>query len=87
MTRSSTNKKASKSRLRLDQPNLGPIEQVAIELLKPYPGNARTHDDRQLAKIASSLDAFGWMNPIVAERDGTIIAGHGRWQAAKSLGL
>lgn len=71
----------------LQQPDLGPVEQIPVDLLKPYPGNARTHDDRQLAKIRSSLETFGWMNPILAERDGTIIAGHGRWLAAKSLGL
>jgi len=68
-------------------PALGPVETIAIDLLKPYPGNARTHDDRQLQKIAASLESFGWMNPILAEADGTIIAGHGRWQAAKRLGL
>ena len=66
-------------------PPLGPVEQLAIDLLKPYPGNARTHDDRQLQKIAASLESFGWMNPILAETDGTIIAGHGRWLAAKRL--
>lgn len=82
----STNTKALK-RTRLMQPDLGPVEQIPIDLLKPYPGNARTHDERQLAKIRSSLEAFGWMNPILAEQDGTIIAGHGRWLAAKSLGL
>ena len=87
MARTSTTKQTAPSRARLDQPDLGPVEQIPIDLLKPYPGNARTHDDRQLAKIKSSLEAFGWMNPILAEQDGTIIAGHGRWLAAKSLGL
>lgn len=87
MPRTSTTKQTPRSRARLDQPDLGPVEQIPIDLLKPYPGNARTHDDRQLAKIRSSLEGFGWMNPILAEQDGTIIAGHGRWLAAKSLGL
>lgn len=86
MPKSST-KTAAKSRAVLDQPDLGPVEQIAIDLLKPYPGNARTHDEKQLATIARSLESFGWMNPILAEQDGTIIAGHGRWMAAKSLGL
>jgi DNA modification methylase len=67
--------------------DLGPIEQIPIELLKPYPGNARTHSKKQLARIAASLESFGWMNPILADKDGTIIAGHGRWQAARSLGF
>lgn len=64
---------------------LGAIEEVAIGLLKPYHRNARTHSPKQVAKIAGSLQAFGWMNPILVDADGTIIAGHGRWLAAKSL--
>lgn len=82
-------KKTTKAptRSKLDQPDLGPVEQIAIDLLKPYPGNARTHSEKQLAIIGRSLETFGWMNPILAEQDGTIIAGHGRWMAAKSLGL
>jgi hypothetical protein len=82
----STKIKASKH-TRLDQPDLGPVEQIPIDLLKPYPGNARTHDDKQIAVIGQSLESFGWMNPILAERDGKIIAGHGRWLAAKKTGL
>jgi DNA modification methylase len=60
---------------------------IPTDLLKPYAGNARTHDDRQLHKIQLSLETFGWMNPILADREGVIIAGHGRWLAAKALGL
>jgi DNA modification methylase len=71
----------------LDHPDLGTVVQVPLGQLKPYGKNARTHDERQIAKIGSSLQAFGWMNPILAEKDGTIIAGHGRWMAAKALGL
>ena len=71
----------------LEHPDLGPVEQVPIDRLKPYDKNARTHDDRQIAKIAASLQAFGWMNPILVGTGDTIIAGHGRWMAAKSLGL
>lgn len=67
--------------------DLGPVEQIPIDLLKPYPGNARTHSDAQLATIARSIQTFGWMNPILAEQNGTIIAGHGRWLSAKQLGL
>jgi DNA modification methylase len=71
----------------LAQPDLGPVEQIPIDLLKPYKHSARTHDERQLATIRASLETFGWMNAIIAERDGTIIAGHGRWLAAKAMGL
>jgi DNA modification methylase len=73
--------------LELHQPDLGPIEKVALDLLKPFEANARTHDQRQIAKLAQSLQVFGWTNPLLATGDGTIIAGHGRWLAAKKLGL
>ena len=68
-------------------PMLGPIEEVPPELLKPYDRNARTHSDRQIVLIAQSIETFGFNNPIIAEEDGTIIAGHGRWEAAKRLGI
>jgi DNA modification methylase len=85
---STTAKRTAQAKLaKLAQPDLGPVEQIPIDLLKPFSGNARTHSDKQLAKIAASLEAFGWMNPLIAERDGTIIAGHGRWLAARQLGL
>ena len=66
---------------------LGPIEEVPPELLKPYAGNARTHTERQIILIAQSIETFGFNNPIIVEEDGTIIAGHGRWEAAKHLGI
>lgn len=87
MTRISTKRVAKQLKTQLDQPDLGPVEQVQIDLLKPYAGNARTHSDKQLATIVRSLESFGWMNPLIAEQDGTIIAGHGRWLAANQLGL
>jgi DNA modification methylase len=83
MTQTKTRRRAPAT---LRTSGLEAVEQVAIDLLKAYPGNARTHDERQLQKIGASLESFGWMNPILAEKDGTIIAGHGRWQAAKALG-
>ncbi|TZG26542.1 site-specific DNA-methyltransferase [Sphingomonas montanisoli] len=67
--------------------SLGPIEEIPIGRLRQYDRNARTHSSKQVAKIAASIETFGWTNPIIAERDGTIIAGHGRWMAAKSLKL
>ena len=69
----------------LPSARLGRVEQIPLDLLRPYDRNARTHDQRQVAKIAASLETFGWMNPILAESDGTIIAGHGRWTAAREL--
>ena len=86
MTQTSRRKKQPRA-TELHQPDLGPIEKVALDLLKPFEANAPTHDQRQLAKLAQSLQVFGWINPLLATGDGTIIAGHGRWLAAKKLGL
>ena len=55
--------------------------------LKPYPKNARTHNQRQIRKIADSIQQFGFTNPILLDAHDTIIAGHGRVEAAKLLQL
>jgi len=55
--------------------------------LKPYSGNARTHSDKQIVQIAASIKKFGFVNPVLVDADGIIIAGHGRVEAAKQLGL
>lgn len=58
-----------------------------LNSLKPYERNARKHSDKQVAKIASSMARFGCNNPILVDKNDTIIAGHGRWAAAKKLGM
>jgi DNA modification methylase len=58
-----------------------------VEKLIPYARNARTHSDEQVAQIAASIAEFGWANPILADADGVIIAGHARLLAARKLGL
>jgi ParB-like chromosome segregation protein Spo0J len=63
------------------------IEWVAIAALKPAPNNARTHSKRQIKLIVRSIERFGFMNPILIDGEQGIIAGHGRWAAAKLLGL
>ena len=55
--------------------------------LTPNPGNARTHSKAQIRKIADSVRAFGFTNPILVDTSGMIIAGHGRVEAAKLLDL
>ncbi|MDD3594593.1 MAG: site-specific DNA-methyltransferase [Candidatus Gastranaerophilales bacterium] len=55
--------------------------------LKPNPKNARTHSKKQVHQIANSIKQLGFNNPILIESDGTIMAGHGRFEAAKELGL
>src|SRR5512142_2043554 len=58
-----------------------------IEVLKPYSRNARTHSKHQIRQIAASINEFGFTNPILTDRNNTIMAGHGRMEAAKSLGI
>jgi hypothetical protein len=55
--------------------------------LVPDPRNARTHPKRQIDQIKASIEAFGFTNPILVDPEGHIIAGHGRLQAARAMGL
>jgi ParB-like chromosome segregation protein Spo0J len=55
--------------------------------LIPDPRNARTHPKRQIEQIRASIEAFGFTNPVLADPEGHIIAGHGRLQAARAMGL
>lgn len=58
-----------------------------VETLIPYARNARTHSEAQVAQIAGSIKEFGFCNPVLIDKDGGIIAGHGRVLAAQKLGL
>src|SRR5712675_1101301 len=55
--------------------------------LIPDPRNARTHPKRQIDQLKASIEAFGFTNPILADPEGRMIAGHGRLQAARAIGL
>jgi DNA modification methylase len=63
------------------------IEQTPIHALRPHRQNARTHSKRQIRQIATSIGRFGFCNAILIDDDLTILAGHGRVEAAKLLGL
>jgi len=63
------------------------ITQIKIEKLKPYENNAKQHPDKQVALIAESLKRFGFVQPIVVDKNNVIVAGHGRYLGAKQLGL
>lgn len=54
-----------------------------LDELIPYEANAKTHPETQLANIAASLERYGWKQPVVIDREGVIICGHGRVQAAQ----
>src|ERR1700730_18016187 len=59
----------------------------AVGDLIPDPRNARTHPKRQIDQLKASIEAFGFTNPILADPEGKIIAGHGRLQAARAMGF
>jgi DNA modification methylase len=60
---------------------------VSVNKLVPYQNNARTHSPEQINKLRSSLREFGFINPIIIDKDYGIIAGHGRLLAAKEEGM
>ncbi|MCI5074035.1 DNA methyltransferase [Oricola sp.] len=62
-------------------------ELCPVDRLTPYANNARTHSKKQVRQIAESIRRFGFTNPVLVADDGTIIAGHGRVEAAKLIGM
>jgi hypothetical protein len=63
------------------------IEMARLSDLKPPRRNARTHSEKQILQIADSIRQFGWSCPILTDENYQIIAGVGRWKAAKHLRL
>lgn len=63
------------------------IEQIPPTALRPWARNARTHSKKQLRQIAQSIETFGFTNPVLIDQANTILAGHGRVEAAKMLGM
>jgi ParB-like chromosome segregation protein Spo0J len=63
------------------------MESVYIDKLISYARNARTHSKEQILQLRSSLREFGFVNPVIVDKDLNVIAGHGRIMAAKEEGL
>lgn len=63
------------------------FEKVDIDKLVPYARNARTHSKEQVKQIQASLREFGFINPVIVDKDYNLIAGHGRILAAKEEGI
>ena len=76
-----TQKNSSKTRIELG------IVYRRIDDLKPDPANPRRHTRKQVRQIAESIKAFGFNVPILIDRYGNIIAGHGRWLAGREFGM
>ena len=63
------------------------LELIDIDKLIPYANNARTHSDEQIAQLRDSICEFGFVNPVLIDKEYNVIAGHGRITAAKQEGL
>jgi len=63
------------------------ITMMPVADLVPYANNARTHSEAQIDKLCASIAEFGFVNPVLVDGQGVIIAGHGRVMAAKKSGL
>lgn len=63
------------------------VQDIKIKLIKPYKKNAKKHTETQIANVAESIRQFGWAQPIVVDKNYTIIIGHCRYSAAERLGL
>lgn len=66
---------------------IGNVQEVPLTELIPYENNAKQHSAEQIEKIANSIKEFGFLNPVLIDKDHNIIAGHGRVLAMKRLGM
>lgn len=63
------------------------VENWPIDNVTPFHNNSRIHDDKSIKAITASVDRFNWLQPIVVDKDGVIVMGHGRLAAARELGM
>ena len=63
------------------------IQNIGVDRLIPYVNNAKVHTEEQITRIASSIREFGFLSPVLIDKEFNIIAGHGRVMASKKLGL
>jgi ParB-like chromosome segregation protein Spo0J len=63
------------------------IEQVSIGRLRPNPRNPRTHSKKQIRQIGVSIRKLGFLNPIIIDSENMVLAGHGRLEGARLIGL
>lgn len=66
---------------------LNRLKHISIDALKPYENNAKKHSNKQLELIANSIKEFGFISPCLVDADNNLIAGHGRVEAARIIGL
>lgn len=77
----------AKTKLTPEQKALYDYKIVPVSDLIPYVNNSRTHSDEQITQIASSMQEFGFTNPVLIDENNGLIAGHGRILAAQKIGI
>src|SRR6202047_2416297 len=80
-------KSPAASRIGASVPSRLSVVYRRIDDLKPDPANPRLHSKKQIRQIANSIEVFGFIVPILIDRDGKVIAGHGRLLACRLLGI
>jgi ParB-like chromosome segregation protein Spo0J len=63
------------------------LTNISVDQLNPWKRNARTHSRKQIRQIANAIKEFGFVNPVIVDTENNILAGHGRLEAAKLLGM
>ena len=63
------------------------VENRKLDEIAPYKKNAKKHDKTQINNVAESIRQYGFVQPIVVDKDGVIVIGHCRYEAAKALGM
>lgn len=63
------------------------VVELSVNALIPYEFNNKIHTEESVNRVANSIREFGWTQPIVVDDNNVIVAGHGRYLAAKKLGL
>ena len=63
------------------------VTEISVNDLKPYAKNTKKHDKTQIANVAESIKQYGFVQPIVVDKDNSIVIGHCRYEAAKKLKL
>lgn len=63
------------------------IKDIDIDKIRPYAGNQKEHPENQIENIATSIREFGFIQPLVLDKENEIVIGHGRFLAAQKLEL
>lgn len=63
------------------------VQNIKIEVIKPYEHNTKKHPETQIKNIAESIKQFGFVQPLVLDKNNEIIIGHGRYFASQILGM